>query len=157
MIATKNGCMSGAPAAFGIAANCPFVNDIIAYCQTSPRRFHAMPKNISTMNAFRAHSMRFNRPIDEARLTADVSSGSRKNHWKCANRNCMDAGMPRDDCSTMAWPIPGWRNIVQTITFCRMEIIKVKPDKTMKIHASTVTKLERLPVAFISHPGTSAK
>ena len=62
----------------------------------------------------------------------------------------MDAGMPCDDCSTMAWSIPGWRNIVQTITFCRMEIIKVKPDKTMKIHASTVTKLERLPVAFIS-------
>jgi hypothetical protein len=63
----------------------------------------------------------------------------------------MNGGEPGGGVA-MAFAISGRLNIVQTMMFCRREIIAAKPDRTMKIQASTVTKLERLPVAFISSP-----
>ena len=111
-------------------------------CSARPAMFQAIPSVNTPMKTLRAHSCRNNSPIDEAKVSMLTASTATKNATICFIMKTAKAGEPGGAGACIACDISGVLNTVMIMTHCRIPMRVPKPDSAMKIHASTVTKLD---------------
>src|SRR5690606_1957726 len=139
-MAIRNGCMSGPPC-IAEAANCARMVENTLNCTPRPTSCQAMPSPINPTNASRAQFHRLSRPMELTSAKAETSRKARKNRGKWASRKAANGGASGGG-AWMDSATPAPLNSVCTMMFCRIATRVPKPDRTMEIHARTVTNVD---------------
>src|SRR5690606_17129345 len=110
----------------------------------------------------RAQFLRLSNPMDDARVTADMIRDTTNSHSRCSNRKAAPGGMS-EGSGPVSMSIPAEGKTTKTRTVCSSVISVANAEATIRIHATTVTKVERsvgwfmeaLPKAMLSTPASA--